>query len=192
MLNKTFWNKIKKEHAEYASGRSNIIHHSNIALSSAKKAIFALHRDNVKEAAAKLNESKKELTDLEKKFGKNSRFRCEGSWKAAAEEFVEAALYFEYRKTGKVGEIKGVSLQFDGYIGGLSDFSGELVRWAVLLVNKGDYSKMFEIQKTINEVIQILLDTNLTGPLRQKFDHAKRNQQRIEQMIYDLKIRKLI
>ena len=132
------------------------------------------------------------MLDLDKRFETNSRFRREGSWKAAAEEFIEAALYFEYRKTGKVGEIKGIDLQFDGYIGGLSDFSGELVRWAVLLVNKGDYSKMFEIQKTVNEVIQILLDTNLTGPLRQKFDHAKRNQQRIEQMIYDLKIRELI
>ncbi|MFZ5365624.1 MAG: hypothetical protein ACOZBH_05535 [Patescibacteria group bacterium] len=192
MLSKTFWKKILRDHSENQKGRSMIIGQSNLALNSAKKCIFALHRDNLKDAQAKIDESKQVLTGLEKKFGSNSKFRCEGSWKAAAEEFVEAALYFDYRKSGNVNEIKGIKLEFDEYIGGLADFSGELVRWAVLLVNKGNYSKIYEIQNTVSEVIQVLLDANLTSYLRQKFDQAKKNQQRIEQMIYDLKIRELI
>ncbi|HUT21935.1 MAG TPA: hypothetical protein VMX18_00840 [Candidatus Bipolaricaulota bacterium] len=192
MLNKTFWKQIQKKHADYQKNRSIIIGQSSMALNNAKKAIFALHRDNIKDAKAKLDESKKTLVELEKKFGKNHKSRAEGSWKAANEEFAEAALYFEYRKTGKVGEISGVSLEFDEYLGGLADFSGELVRWAVLLVNQGKYAKIFDIQKTINEVILILLEMNLTSFLRTKFDQAKRNQRQIEQIIYDLKIRELI
>lgn len=192
MLNKTFWKKVQKEHADYQKGRSAIIGQANLALNHAKKAIFALHRDNIKDSQEKLTESKKLLVDLEKRFGNNSKFRNEGSWKAASEELVEATLYFNYRKNGKVGEITGLKFDFGEYIGGLADMSGELIRWAVLLGNKGDYSKMYDIQETISEIIQVLLDLNLTSYLRQKFDQAKRNQQRIEQMIYDLKIRKLI
>jgi len=192
MINKTFWKKIQNNYSEYEKARTQIIGRSNLALNNAKKAIFALHRDELKDAEQKLEESRKLLLELEKKFAKNSKYRREGSWKAAAEEFIEADLYFNYRKTGKISEVSGVSLNFDEYLGGLADLTGELIRWAVLLVNKGDYSKMFEIQKTINQIIQVLLDCNLTGYLRQKFDQAKRSQRKIEQMIYDLKIRGLI
>jgi translin len=192
MLNQKFWKKITKNYSDYQKGRTQIIGQSNLALNNAKKAIFALHRDNIEDSQTKLEQSKKILLNLEKKFGSNSKFRGEGSWKAAFEEFAEAALYFEYRKSGKVGKIEGIKLEFDEYLGGLADLTGELVRWAVLLINNGDYSKMHEIKNTVSEIVQILLDANLTGHLRQKFDQAKKSQQRIEQMIYDLKIRELI
>src|SRR3989339_1620212 len=189
MLDTKFWQKVFTDQASNDSSRRKIIGESAGALHLAKQTIFSLQRDNVKEAEEKFKASSDALISLEKRFGGNGKLRGEGSWKAAVEEFVEAKLFFDFYRGQKVGGIKEIYVEPNEYIGGLSDLTGEMLRMMVLWTSRGKIEKVKETGKAIEEVIHDLLQNNLSGYLRTKFDQAKKNLQRAESILYDLSIR---
>ncbi len=189
MLNREFWKQINESQAQYDKARRVIIGQSNIALHLAKQAIFGLHRDNVEEAEGKLSESEKIFGELENKFSGDAKLRYEGAWQAAREEYVEAKLFLMFVKGEAVGEITGVKIEPEEYLGGLSDYTGELLRRAVLSATKQKFDQVQIIATEIGDVIEDLLAYNLTGLLRTKFDQAKKNLQRIEQMMYEINLK---
>ena len=73
----------------------------------------------------------------------------------------------------------------DLVIGGLSDFTGELSRQAVLKATEGDAKTVEKVFLTVRDVIEFLLKMNLTGSLRTKFDQAKHNLRKIEEVRYE-------
>ena len=83
--------------------------------------------------------------DLEKKFG-SKRLSEEGSFKAAAEEYTEAKLFFKILSGEKLDRIKEVDLPLDSYIGGMCDLVGELVR---LATNSAAVGKPEEVKKIV-------------------------------------------
>lgn len=189
MLDKKFWLKINEEQAEFDKARRVIINQANEALHKSKQAIFSLHRDNLKEASKHLATASKILNDLERDFGKRKRLRGEGSWCAACEEFIEANLLYQFIKGETVGKIKGVSLQCEEYLGGLSDYTGELLRRAVLLASNRKFNDVKVILDEIREVIYLMLQYNLTGQLRTKFDQVKKNMHKIEEIYYEINLK---
>ena len=96
MLDKKYLNSIKKNLLQYAEVRREVIKSSDDALHNAKRAIFAMHRDNMKEAEEKLANSKNLLSSLLKKYAKYSEVTEEGSFKAGLEEYVEASLFYQF------------------------------------------------------------------------------------------------
>jgi predicted translin family RNA/ssDNA-binding protein len=189
MLNKTFWKKINKEQDDYVQARRLIISRANEALHLSKQVIFALHRDNAEESQTKLTQAREILIKLEKDFGENERLRSEGAWGAAVEEFVEANLFNFYINGQSVGQIKDLKIYSNEYIAGLSDYTGELVRRAVLLATKRKVDEVKKIGQEIQDAIYHLLEYNLTKVLRTKFDQAKRNLQKIEHILYELSLK---
>ncbi|HCC23774.1 TPA: hypothetical protein DF272_06400 [Candidatus Falkowbacteria bacterium] len=190
MLNQNFWKKINDDQAEYDQSRRIIIGQSSKALHLAKQTIFALHRNNLDEARTKLEESEQFLKALEKDFAKNQKLRFEGSWCAAVEEYVEARLFFMYVNGDEVGEITGLHIEPQEYLGGFSDFTGELLRRAVLLSAEEKFDEVKKIAQEISDAIDILLAYNLSGLLRTKFDQAKNNLNKIEHVLYDISMRR--
>lgn len=115
----------------------------------------------------------------------------EGAWKAAVEEFLEAKLFYDFYSGKKITGIKGFFIDSDEYLGALSDMTGEIVRLMVLWTAKNEIDKVKASAKVIDEVIHDLMQNNLTGYLRTKFDQAKKNLQKSESILYDLAIRKM-
>jgi predicted translin family RNA/ssDNA-binding protein len=189
MLDKNFWLKINEEQAEFDKDRRIIISQANDALHKSKQAIFALHRDNLVEAKEQLASAGETLNKLEKDFGTRKRLRGEGSWCAACEEFSEASLFCQFVENKEVGKIDGISLQCEEYLGGLSDYTGELLRRAILQASDRKFEVVKIILDEIREVIHLMLQYNLTGPLRTKFDQAKKNLHKIEEMYYEINLK---
>lgn len=190
MIDKKFIEKIKKDYDSYDIGRRIIIKHSNDILKLAKQAIFALHRDDIKTAEKNINESKKLIEYLETKMKKDKGLRYEGAYLAAMEEFVEASFFYQYLKTGKITEVKEITIGDKSYLGGLSDLTGELVRRSVILATKRKYKEIKVIHEAIEEIVGELIEFNLTGPIRNKFDQAKHSLRKIEEIMYDLEIKR--
>ena len=186
MLNEKLFIRLKKEYDAYALARRELIGVSNVALSKAKQAIFALHRDDEKGAAALLAEVEKTFAALEKQFAKNDGLRWEGAYRAALEEYVEAKLFFDFMTHGAVAEIKTVRLDADAYLGGLSDFTGELTRKAVQRATQGRTKDVEQLAETVRQVVEQLIKFDLTGYLRTKYDQAKQNLRRVEEVLYDI------
>lgn len=189
MLSQKLFDRLKKEYDSYAEARRELIGVSNIALSKAKQAIFALHRDDEKSAAQLLAEVEKTFFGLEKQFAKNDGLRWEGAYRAALEEYMEARLFYDFMKDGKLSEIKNVPIDADGYLGGLSDFTGELTRKAVQRATQGKSEEVEKLAEVVREVVEQLIKFDLTGYLRTKYDQAKQNLRRVEEVLYDIKMR---
>ena len=189
MIDTTFWREVHEKQAAYDNSRREIIAEANRALHLAKQAIFALHREDVDDALKKIDNSSDILVQLEKKHQGDDKLRSEGSWSAAIEEFVEASLFKSYLAKSKVGEVTGPRVRPHEYIGGFADYTGELVRYAILQASKGNYQEVKNIAGEVNDAIAILLEYNLTGVLRTKFDQAKKNLRKMEEIVYELSLR---
>ncbi|MBU4375114.1 hypothetical protein KKH38_01265 [Patescibacteria group bacterium] len=189
MVAKNFTKKLKQEFEKHEAERRQIISLSNIALYDSKRAIFSLHRGDVKKAKDSLLEIEKILKKLETKFGR-ARILEEGAYKAGAEEYAEAKFFSLFLAGKKVDKIKEVNLNFDSCLGGLCDFTGELVRRAINMAAAGDIKEVEKIKKVINDILAELVEFNMAGYLRTKYDQAKGNLRKIEQIDYEIKIRR--
>lgn len=189
-MNKEFFQKLYRDYNQHTSARRLIISQSNKVLHSAKQAIFSLHRDQIVEAKNTLNQAEKTLLSLGQHLRHAPGLRHSGAYKAALEEYVEAWLFFHVLQEGKIKRIAKPHIRFDDYIAGLCDFTGELVRKMVLLATKGEIKKAQELKEIIADVVAGLIKLDLTGYLRSKFDAAKRNLKKAEEIMYDIKTKK--
>ncbi len=190
MLNKKFTASLKKDYTKKNNERRQIISLSNIILNNSKKAIFAIHRQDLKVAQEKLQESEKIIHKIIKNF-KEARAMEEGSFMAGLEEYVEAKLFFTFITTGKIDRIKEVKMPLESYLGGICDLTGELIRLAVNQTIERKFTEVKKIKNIINEILNELIDFDITGYLRTKYDQAKGNLKKIEQIDYEINLKQL-
>ena len=181
--------QIKKQYQTRAQARRDIIGTSNEALSKSKRAIFAFHRDDPSGAEKLLGEARKLFSACEKKFSRFPNLEHEGAYRAALEEYAEALLFQGYLKNGKIGKIDARAMSPGIYLAGLSDTTGEIVRYAVRQVTSGKIKEVKKAQASVEMIIEFMLDLDLTGYHRTKFDQAKKNLRRLEEIIYDVSLR---
>lgn len=189
MINKTFIKKLKEEHNAHDSERRQIISLSNTVLHDSKRVIFGLHRGDKKKAEESLKEIEKILDKLEKKFG-YVRISQEGAYKAGVEEYVEAKSFYQVLKGEKVSKFKNIKISHDSYLAGICDLTGELVRRAINEAAAGNLKEVNQVKKIINDIMTELVEFNMTGYLRTKYDQARGNLRKIEHINYEIKIRK--
>lgn len=163
-------------------------------LKNSKKMISRVHYDDMQKAGELRKENYKHFAELQKLIRKNRKLKHDGFVREGMEEFAEADLYFNYVSKGVIDLDKRI-VTFaaddpDIIIAGLCDFTGELTRRAVRIASKERAHEVEEISERTNEIIDKLLEVDLAGYSRTKFDQAKRNAQRLETMLYELRIRK--
>jgi predicted translin family RNA/ssDNA-binding protein len=189
MINKQFIKKIKSDYEKSNSERRQIISLSNVVLHDSKRVIFSLHRGDEQKAEESLLEIDSVLIKLEKKFG-SVRLASEGSYKAAVEEYVEAKALYLVIKGKKIDKFKNIKIEYDSYLGGICDLTGELVRRATNKAAEGDLEAVGKIKEIINQIMAELVEFDMTGYLRTKYDQARGNLRKIEQINYEINIRK--
>ena len=188
-IQKAYTDKIKVDLLDYAEKRREVIKSSGDALHHAKRAIFALHRDNVAEAEEKLKAVEAIYNALNNKFKDDHEILTEGSYRAGLEEYVEAKLFFNFLQHGKIGEIKELPISGELYIAGLCDVPGELYRYAIKSATEKNMIMVKKCSVMASEIIGELIEFNLTSYLRTKFDQAKQAVQKLEQVVYEVSLR---
>ncbi|MFA6603716.1 MAG: hypothetical protein WCT10_02640 [Patescibacteria group bacterium] len=189
MLDREYLSEVRSQVAVYEASRREVIKSSGDALSASKRAIFALHRDDAAAAAKLLEEAGSGLAAIVKAVGSQLDVSAEGSFRAALEEFVEAELYRRYLATGDVGRVEIENVDYEIYLSGLSDLTGELQRRQVRLATEGKLDEVKRIKELMEAIVAELLDMDLGGYLRNKFDQAKNNLRRAEEVLYELSLR---
>lgn len=161
------------------------------AVRRAKQAIFALHRDDAKQAGALLRETVNLLSACDAAVRAFPDLRTEGPYAAGLEEYAEAQLFAGYIENRNICKIDRRTMEPTVFLGGLCDATGEIVRYAMRQATVGNSGEVALARETVEGVIMFLLDMDLTGYLRTKFDQAKRNLRSLEQMAYENAVRKL-
>ncbi|RMD59796.1 hypothetical protein D6821_00335 [Candidatus Parcubacteria bacterium] len=188
MLNTKFFNWLKQKHFSWENERRQIISRSNDILHTSKRVIFALHRDDRERALLLLKGAEKSLQALQKKFG-SKRLEMEGAYKAALEEFVEAAMFWRVIEGKKLNRLSGLQISYDSYLAGISDLTGEIMR---RIINKAARRQTVEVERLIQllqTIMTQLVEFDMTGYLRTKYDQARSSLRKAEQIYYELKIR---
>ncbi len=158
-------------------------------LSKSKKAIFAVHRNDMDEAKVRLDEAGTFVKQAQALLKKGSRLAHEGPWRAALEEYTEAFLVFEYVTRGSIVHVPDVAKDAEIFLGALSDMTGELVRRAVMLASEGQWTAVDPIYADVRSAVEFLLEMDLTGSLRSKTDQAKQHLRKLEDIRYDISMR---
>jgi predicted translin family RNA/ssDNA-binding protein len=190
MLDKKYFVKIRQQLLAYAEQRREMIKLSGDAQHLAKRAIFALQRDNTKEGEEGLAKAKEILLALNKKFAKVDKIFNEGSYKASLEEYVEAYIFNQFLQGKPIGKIAGIEVEENIYIGGLADVPGELVRYAIKSATERKFDIVKKCYQSAEEIVGVLIDMDLTGYNRQKFDQAKQALSKLQQVVYEVSMKK--
>ncbi len=188
-LDNKYTEKIKQHFLSYAGVRRDVIKQSDDALHLAKRAIFAMHRDDMKEAETKLKESETLLATLQADAKKDPRVTDEGAYRAAVEEYVEAVLLQQFLQKGSIGKISTIAIDPESYVAGLCDVPGELYRYAIKSATEKNLAMVKKCADMGQEIAGALIEFNLTSYLRNKFDQAKQAVQKLEQVVYEVTLR---
>lgn len=188
-LDKKYIGSLRKDSLAYAEKRRALIKDADDALHLSKRAIFAMHRGDMKQAKEKLGNAEKLLKQLAKKNGKDVRLMNEGAFKAGTEEYVEATLLYSFLTNGSIGKMKAMDVKPEVYLAGLCDVPGELLRHAIAAATEGNMAQVQKNAQMAQEIVGELIEFNLTKHLRHKFDQAKSAVQKLERVVYDLSLR---
>lgn len=189
MLDKKYFKKIREDVLSYTVKRRQVIDSANAAQHLSKKAIFALQRDDRGVAEKCLAEAGQLLSALYKKFASDHRLIDEGSYRAGLEEYAEAALFYQFLTDEKFGEIKGANIDPDIFIGGLCDVPGEILRYAVKSATERNFAMVKKCFAAAEEIIGEMVDMDLTGYNRNKFDQAKGALHKLQQVVYEVSLK---
>jgi translin len=180
--------KIRKQIKDYDSERENLIKKSREVLKLSKQVIYAVHRDELTEAAKLIKKIETEKANLNNIAKHSNKMPYEGSYKVAIQEYVEAILYYNFIKTGKLIDLKVLP---DHYILGLADLPGELVRKAVFLAGKGEVAKVKKIKDAVDDIYGEMLKFDFRdNEIRRKVDGIKYDLRKLEDLVLDLKLKK--
>ncbi|MEA3399387.1 MAG: hypothetical protein U9R00_02655 [Patescibacteria group bacterium] len=196
ILSKTFVEQLeqmKKKYDQDDSLREKAIKSSRNILKPSKKAIYAIHKEDIPLAENLINEARKAIKESWD-IVQESSFESVGMLKAGIEEYVEAKCFLSFAKKEDIPLKKELEEEFlideKTYLGGICDFVGELIRRAVLKASKKDLEELKRIYETIEEIYGLYLDFDFrSGDLRKKFDSLKYHLAKIESIKYDLSLR---
>ena len=191
MIDEKEFSLIKEDLTEFDNQREDIIACSREITRSSKQAISALHRNDTKQATLLLKSAEELVKKLGEIVHKKPELLGVGAYGACLQEYAEAKCYFGYVIEHKIPTRKEISVDSENYLLGVCDLTGELERRSVHSVINGNISEVQVIWEVVNSIYEKFLSFDLkNGELRKKSDSIKWNLKRIEEILYDLKIRK--
>lgn len=152
---------------------------------NAKLATSLLRRDDYKQASALIKKCESFLKQGQKMINRAGGLANEGFWREAMEEYVEAKVYYSFLRLEPLKFLEGVEIGVEEALGGVCDFTGELVRKAISL-NSGDKLKQtYHYKSLVEKIVLALSKISFSGKLRSKYDQVERNLKRLEEILYE-------
>jgi len=184
MIPKKDFLQMRKDLGAYEVRREQVILASRSMIRQSKEIIQALHRDDLKKAQAGM----RAMASALKKFPKQP-------WESniastAIQEYVEAAAYYYLVTKKRLPSRAELRVHTPEYLMGLCDLTGELVRKTYKLVRDGKTGEAKCLIQFCDDLYAEFLHLNLRGDLRKKSDSIKYNLAKLEQVGYDIAIRK--
>ncbi|MBD3388609.1 MAG: hypothetical protein GF416_06030 [Candidatus Altiarchaeales archaeon] len=162
---------------------------SRDVVKKSKELIYSIHRgdmETAKDKAAEIEEMRKKLDEM----AKTEKLRGQHSYSIAVQEYVEAVTYHEVMTSKRLPTRKQLNADTELYLMGLSDLTGELVRKAVDDMVKENYDRATWLRDVVSEIYGAILSLDFEGgEARRKSDQIKWNLNKLEDLVYDAKIR---
>lgn len=167
--------------------REQVIKDSRDVQKLSKQAIFAIQRHNLAEAEKKLGQAKEGGRALLRRIESYPTLR-QGALSNALEEWAEAVLLFHWVSSKTIVSRGALEIaNIAEYIGGLSDFTGEIGRIAVLRASQRDLDTVREILQADMVVQSFIAKANISANrYGKKLDAVQVNLKKVEDIVYEL------
>ncbi len=163
---------------------------SNEVRALSKKAIALLRRDNAEESKKIIKKIENFFRLINKAITRDKGLIEQSFYKEAVEEYIEAITFYNFLTKSDKGVPKFVEVKPEEIIAGTCDFTGELLRKAITIASVENFKQIGEYKKIIEDIAEQLTKIGFKGKLRQKYDEVERNLSKIEDIIYDIKLKK--
>ena len=184
---KKIFESLRKQIKKNDELREKIIVGSRPIIKDSKVAIYFIHKGDMKQAESLIKKAQKSLKELSKLD------YSAGAYDVALQEYIEAVAYLNFVKQGKLISDKELNVDEENYLLGICDLTGELGRRAVYSVVDEKYKEVEKIEKFVSEIYKEFLKFEFrNSELRKKSDSIKWNLKKIEEIMYDLKLREKI
>ncbi len=182
---------MKKEIDTYDSQRELLIKKARDVIRMSKKIIYSVHREDMKSAKKAVDDIKKSVVQLNKFTKNHAKLYFEGSYKAAIQEYVEALLFYYFMDKGKILTRKELGVETNYYLLGICDLTGELGRVAVNSATKGKTKVALKMKEVVELIYGELIKFDFrNGEIRRKYDSIKHDLHKLENLCFELKMRK--
>lgn len=191
MFNKKNFEKIRRQMEFYIKKREEIIRLSRDILRFSKMAISSLHRKDITTAKKLINEAERCIKLIKKFATLDAKLSIIGAYTVAIQEYVEAKTFLHFIKRKKLLEMDSLGAEPEDYLIGLSDLTGELARVAVLRTISKNYNDVHIVRDFVVGIHDFFLTLDLNNSdLRKKYDAIKWNLKKIEDIIYDIEMKR--
>ena len=188
MLDKKDFDRIRKEIEDSDAKREMLIQTSREVINISKKIIYALHRDDLKSASSYVKDIEKKKNALGTNVWLDTNIN-----QVALQEYAEALCYYHFVKSKKIPTASFLKIDNENYLMGLCDLTGELGRKAVNEVIRKIFKQAEQIRELVDEIYGEFLKLNLrNSELRKKSDQIKWNLKKLEDIVFELKLKEKI
>lgn len=177
MLSKIDIEKIQNELLSYDKARERLQTLTRNATRLCSWAIIQVHRGKLGQASKTLAEAKRSLDELESLLSAHSELPQLGQVLVAFQEYAEAKLIFQMKKSGKLASLRDVGTSTTAYLLGMLDFVGEMRRMTLDSLRRGNADEAQTLLTTMEKVYEDLMSFDRTSILpnfRRKLDAARR------------------
>ena len=177
MLSKNELHQIQAELLAYDKAREQLQTVTRAITRSCSWAIIQVHRGNLSQASKTISEAKDALDDLQELLSSHSELPQFGQVLVAFQEYAEARLLYQLKKTGRVATLKEVGTSSTAYLLGMLDFIGEMRRMILDSLRHGnadEAQKLLSAMESIYEDLMSLDRTSILPNFRHKLDAARR------------------
>lgn len=181
---------IQQRMAAYDQQRELVIKDARDIQKLSKQAIFSIIRGQNTDAKQKLGTASKIIDRLFAIVNNLPTLRP-GSFSNSLEEWCEAQMLLDWCEKKTIPDISDLPHPINAieYIGGLSDFTGELGRLAVMLAAKRDIDGVQEIMEVDTLIYDCIARVNNLGSnFNKKLDAVQTNAKKVEDLVFELTI----
>ncbi len=152
----------------------------------AKSTISLLLKNKIEAAEKNMAPMKKTFNQLQKNLKNNPYLYAFTVLNIGPEEYLEALFLYSYIKNKPMPSAQKMGINPEIFLGGLSDMTGELVRLA-----RRDEKQTQAIYAYITKIYDLIIPITVTrnSSTRTKLEAIHNNLKKIENIIYDLKLR---
>ena len=188
MINKKDFKKLRDEIHASDIKREQIIQASREIISLSKQIIYAVQRNDMKSAVFAIKKIKTKVDKL-----RRGNIALDTNINAVAfQEYVEAVAFYEFVRNGKIPTRASLDVSAEEYLSGICDLTGELVRKAVYDVIHKRFDSAIKIKELVHDIYGEFLKLHLrNSELRKKSDAIKWNLKKLEEVMYDISMRRV-
>jgi translin len=169
--------KVRKELAAKDEAREKMLPLCRDSIRYSSTAIRAVHRQEFSEAEKQMESARKVLAEAEKAVERYRELANTGAVRDARKEFAEANITLALVTGKKLPGPEELGVDAAAYLNGLGEAVGEIRRYLLDGMRKGDLSRGEELLSVMDDVYSVLVTMDfpdaLTGGLRRTTDMVR-------------------